>query len=78
MLGVAVVLLVGSALLTLQRGFVFMPKVDLNTVSVTITMPDGCSYEKAAELADEVARRAMTVENVQTVGRPCPQTPACP
>ena len=48
-LGVAVVLLVGSALLTLQRGFVFMPKVDLNTVSVTITMPDGCSYEKAAE-----------------------------
>ena len=67
-LGAAVVLLVGSALLTLQRGFVFMPKVDLNTVSVTITMPDGCSYEKAAELADEVARRAMTVENVQTVG----------
>ena len=67
-LGVAVVLLVGSALLTLQRGFVFMPKIDLNTVSVTITMPDGCSYEKAAELADEVARRAMTVENVQTVG----------
>lgn len=67
-LGVAVVLLVGSALLTLQRGFMFMPKVDLNTVSVTITMPDGCSYEKAAELADEVARRAMTVENVQTVG----------
>ena len=67
-LGVAVVLLAGSALLTLQRGFVFMPKVDLNTVSVTITMPDGCSYEKAAELADEVARRAMTVENVQTVG----------
>ncbi len=67
-LGVAVVLLAGSALLTLQRGFVFMPKIDLNTVSVTITMPDGCSYEKAAELADEVARRAMTVENVQTVG----------
>ena len=67
-LGAAVVLLVGSALLTLQRGFVFMPKIDLNTVSVTITMPDGCSYEKAAELADEVARRAMTVENVQTVG----------
>ena len=67
-LGVAVVLLAGSALLTLQRGFVFMPKIDLNTVSVTITMPEGCSYEKAAELADEVARRAMTVENVQTVG----------
>ncbi len=67
-LGAAVVLLVGSALLTLQRGFVFMPKIDLNTVSVTVTMPEGCSYEKAAELADEVTRRAMTVENVQTVG----------
>ena len=67
-LGAAVVLLAGSALLTLQRGFVFMPEIDLNTVSVTISMPEGCTYEKAAELADEVTRRAMTIDKVETVG----------
>ena len=67
-LGAAVVLLAGSSLLTMQRGFVFMPEIDLNTVSVTISMPEGCTYEKAAELADEVTRRAMTIDKVETVG----------
>ena len=67
-LGTAVVLLVGSAALTIHRGFVFMPEIDLNTVSVTITMPEGCDHDKAAELADEVTRRALTIDNVQTVG----------
>ena len=67
-LGAAVALLVSSAALTIQRGFVFMPEIDLNTVSVTITMPQGCDHDKAAELADEVTRRALTIENVQTVG----------
>ncbi len=67
-LGTAVVLLAGSAALTIHRGFVFMSEIDLNTVSVTITMPEGCDHDKAAELADEVTRRALTIENVQTVG----------
>ena len=67
-LGAAVVLLVSSALLTVQRGFVFMPEIDLNTVSVTVSMPENCDHERAAELADEVTRRALTIDNVQTVG----------
>ena len=45
-----------------------MPEIDLNTVSATITMPEGCDHDKAAELADEVTRRALTIDNVQTVG----------
>ena len=67
-LGASVVLLIGSAVLAVQRGFVFMPEIDLNTVNVTISMPEGCDHEKASELADEVTRRAMTIENVKTVG----------
>ena len=67
-LGTSAALLVATALLTVQRGFVFMPEIDLNTVSVTITMPEGCDHDKAAELADEVTRRALTIENVETVG----------
>ena len=67
-LGTSAALLIATALLTVQRGFVFMPEIDLNTVSVTITMPEDCDHDKAAELADEVTRRALTIENVETVG----------
>ena len=52
-LSAAVVLLAGSAALTIQRGFVFMPDIDLNTLSVSVTMPKDCTREKAVELADE-------------------------
>ena len=67
-LSAAVVLLAGSAALTIQRGFVFMPDIDLNTLSVSVTMPKDCTREKAVELADEVTRRALTIDNVETVG----------
>ena len=45
-----------------------MPDIDLNTLSVSVTMPKDCTREKAVELADEVTRRALTIDNVETVG----------
>ena len=67
-LGLALVLLAGSAWGAISRGFTFMPEMDMNNVNVTVTMPEGCDRATAVELADEVARRAMTVEHVETVG----------
>ena len=64
----ALVMLVGSAGLALGRGFTFMPSLDMNMLNVTITMPEGIEREEAIELADEVLRRAATVEHVETVG----------
>lgn len=64
----ALVLLVGSAAAALSRGFVFMPEIDMNNLNLTITMPEDATREEAVSLADEVVRRAMTVENVETVG----------
>ena len=64
----AVLLLVGSAAAALSRGFVFMPDIDMNNLNLTITMPEDATREEAVALADEVVRRAMTVENVETVG----------
>ena len=64
----ALVLLVGSAAAALSRGFVFMPDIDMNNLNLTITMPEDATREEAVALADEVVRRAMTVENVETVG----------
>ena len=67
-LGLALALLLGSAGLALGRGFTFMPSIDMNTINLTITMPEGIEREEAVALADEVLRRAATVENVETVG----------
>ena len=67
-LGVSLVLLLGSAGATLARGFAFMPNIDMNTVNLTVSMPEGCTREQAVSLADEVRRRAAQVENVETVG----------
>ena len=64
----ALVMLVGSAAAALSRGFVFMPDIDMNNLTLTITMPEDATREEAVALADEVVRRAMTVENVETVG----------
>lgn len=67
-LGGAAALLVITGAAAVSRGFAFMPEVDMNNVSITVTMPEDCDLEQAKALADEVVRRAMTVENVETVG----------
>lgn len=64
----SLVLLLGSAGATLAHGFAFMPNIDMNTVNLTVSMPEGCTREQAVSLADEVLRRAAQVENVETVG----------
>ena len=64
----SLVLLLGSAGATLARGFAFMPNIDMNTVNLIVSMPEGCTREQAVSLADEVLRRAAQVENVETVG----------
>ena len=67
-LAAALVLLVGSAWAAMSRGFAFMPEIDMNNINLTVTMPEDTDREKAVELADEVLKRAATVENVETVG----------
>ncbi len=64
----SVVLLFSSVGLTLVRGFTFMPTMDMNMANVTITPPEGTGRAAAMELADEVLKRAATIEHVETVG----------
>ena len=61
-------LLILTSLVTVSRGFSFMPEFDMNTVNVTVAMPEGCTREEAVAYTDEVARRCMTVEGVDAVG----------
>ena len=67
-LGAALLLLVGSAWAAMGRGFAFMPEIDMNNINLTVTMPEDTDRETAVKLADEVIKRASTVENVETVG----------
>ena len=64
----SLVLLVTSAGACLRRGFTFMPEMDMNNLSLTITMPEDTSREEAVRLADEVLKRVMTVDDVQDAG----------
>lgn len=64
----AAVLLVVTAMASLARGFIFMPEMDMPTVNVSITMPEGSDMERASALADEVLNRINAMDGIETVG----------
>lgn len=64
----SLVLLVTSGWAAVSRGFTFMPDMDMNNLSVTVTMPEGTTRDEAVKLADTVLERVMTVENVENAG----------
>lgn len=64
----AIVMLAGSVVLTLQRGFIFMPDMGMPQLSAEITMPDGASFEETCEMADYVSAEILKIEDVDTVG----------
>ena len=64
----ALVLLVGSAIWSISKGFIFMPEMDMPNVTVTVTMPEGSTVEESAALADQVLERIETVDGIETTG----------
>ena len=64
----SLVLLVTTAWGAVSRGFTFMPEIDMNNLSVTVTMPEDITRAEAVDLADQVVERVMSVENVKSAG----------
>ena len=64
----AVLLLAASALVTLARGYIFMPEMDMSSISVTVTMPDDTTVEEAAKISDEVISRIESLDGIETTG----------
>lgn len=64
----ALALLIVSGAVALARGFTFMPKMDMATVSVTVSMPENTDMQTACVLADEVLARVDTLGGIETVG----------
>ncbi len=67
-LGSSVLLLGVTAYLALGKGFSFMPEIDMNTVNVTIAMPEGVGRDEAVATADEVLNRIAQLPNAEYVG----------
>ena len=65
---VAVALLGVTAYKSIARGFTFMPKMDMPSANVTITMPEDFTMAEAVELADEVLARIGSMEGIETAG----------
>ena len=61
-------LLVTTAWGAVSRGFTFMPEIDMNNLSLTVTMPEDATREEAVALADEVMERVMSVDNIDAAG----------
>ena len=64
----SIVLLVATALGSISRGFIFMPKMDMPSINVTITMPENATMEEAVGYADEVMDRIQSIDGIATAG----------
>ena len=70
----AVVLLLALALLgvsgylSVSKGFIFMPAMDMPNVNVSVSMPEGTDMEGAKALSDQVLEKIGTLEGIETVG----------
>lgn len=62
------VLLIVSGVLTVSKGFIFMPDMDTSKVTVSVTMPEDADMAEASALADEVLNRIDTLDGIDTVG----------
>lgn len=67
-LGLALFLLVFSAVIILARGFIFMPNMSTNQMSATIVMPEDADFEELREASDNVVDEVKEMEGVVSVG----------
>ena len=64
----AVVLLAGSCVGAISKGFVFMPDMEMPQLSGTLEMPLGSTFEDTKAMSDEAVKRIQSVDGVLTVG----------
>ena len=67
-IAVTILLLVGSAVWSLSKGFIFMPETDMPNITVTLTMPEGTTMEEAVAISDDALARIGQMEGVATAG----------
>lgn len=64
----SILVLALSAALCLNQGFSFMPDIDSNTISGTVSFPEETELSEVMETSDEIVSRINGIEEVDTVG----------
>ena len=64
----SIVMLVVSALLSISKGTAFMPEMDSNQLSMTVTLPKDTPLAETAEATDEIVERLSTIEDIENIG----------
>ncbi|MDO4564408.1 MAG: efflux RND transporter permease subunit [Clostridia bacterium] len=67
-IALALILLAGTAFLTLRKGFSYFPESGGTQISVTATLPDETKREEAVALADEMLNRLYAFDELSDVG----------
>lgn len=67
-MGGTVGLLILSVVLVLAKGFSYMPDMESQDIMINLTMPEAYKLEQSAKVTDEVSKRLLTMEEVETVG----------
>lgn len=62
------VLLVGSALVSLSKGTAFMPTMESTQMTITLELPDTTPLSETAEVTDRVVEILRNMEDVEDVG----------
>ena len=65
---VSAVLLIATTVGSVAKGFIFIPEMDLPSLSVTVAMPEDATMEEAVTYADEVMDRIQSIEGIATAG----------
>ncbi len=64
----SVALLAASAFLCVTRGFIFMPNMESNQLTVNITMPEDSVLDDTSSLCDNITKEIKMIKGVETVG----------
>lgn len=67
-LGIALAMLVLSTVITLSKGFIFMPEMSSNQMSATIIMPEDADFEQLREASDNIVNDVKEMDHVVSVG----------
>ncbi|MDL2206381.1 efflux RND transporter permease subunit [Eubacteriales bacterium OttesenSCG-928-N13] len=67
-LGAATLLLVWTVMQVSSMGTSFIPEVDSQQMSATLTVPDDYTFDETNELSSQVLDKLMNVEHVEAVG----------
>ena len=67
-LGAALLMLIFSTVITLSKGFTFMPDMSSNQMSATIIMPEDADFEQLRETSDHIVDDVKKMDHVVSVG----------